>query len=302
MSEPQHPVPFTVIGGFLGAGKTTLLNKLLAQANIPKLTVLVNDFGDINIDAELIADHGGDTIALKNGCVCCSIGGDLGRTLSRVLSTQPLPEHIVVEASGVANPKKVLDIARASQALDPNGAIVLVDTPALAAQLADRWVADTVRMQIASADLLLLNKAQTLSPTELVQAGKLIDDLGIDTPRIDSGAVLWSLVSDLETRSEIGEWAQEHFDFTSRCVVSERIVSAECVENWLGARSDVYRAKGWVVSGSGPARVLQAVGRSIRWSPAESVTDARTRLVLIGRNSLPGNDEIIAALEGIQQG
>ena len=70
------PLPFTVIGGFLGSGKTTLLNRLLAEPGGARYAVLVNDFGRLNIDATLIRKHGGDTIALANGCICCSLAGD----------------------------------------------------------------------------------------------------------------------------------------------------------------------------------------------------------------------------------
>ena len=75
-------IPFTVIGGFLGAGKTTLLNRLLARAEGRRFAVLVNDFGALDIDSRLIAQHGGDTIALSNGCLCCTIGDSLIQTVT----------------------------------------------------------------------------------------------------------------------------------------------------------------------------------------------------------------------------
>ena len=77
----MNPIPFTVIGGFLGAGKTTLLNRLLRGSTGRRFAVLVNDFGALDIDGSLVADHGGDTIALANGCLCCTIGDSLVETL-----------------------------------------------------------------------------------------------------------------------------------------------------------------------------------------------------------------------------
>src|ERR1700748_2298313 len=102
-------IPFTVIGGFLGAGKTTLLNRLLAGETGRRFAVLVNDFGALDIDSRLIARHGGDTIALANGCLCCTIGDSLVTNLLALLETPERFDHIVVEASGVADPARVAD-------------------------------------------------------------------------------------------------------------------------------------------------------------------------------------------------
>jgi len=97
-------LPLTVIGGFLGAGKTTLLNRWLRNAGGQRLAVLVNDFGALNIDAELIAANTGETIALSNGCVCCQIGDDLSGALIRVLESAERFDAVVIEASGVSDP------------------------------------------------------------------------------------------------------------------------------------------------------------------------------------------------------
>ena len=82
-------LPLTVIGGFLGAGKTTLLNHWLRDAGGQRLAVLVNDFGALNLDAALVARSGADTVALSNGCVCCTISDDLSAALIRVIESQP---------------------------------------------------------------------------------------------------------------------------------------------------------------------------------------------------------------------
>ena len=104
-------MPVTVIGGYLGAGKTKLLNRLLAEAEGRRLAVLVNDFGEVNIDAALIANRDGETISLTNGCVCCSIGDNLGMTLYDLAERPDGPEHILVEASGVADPARIAGYA-----------------------------------------------------------------------------------------------------------------------------------------------------------------------------------------------
>ena len=102
------PVPILLVTGFLGAGKTTVVNHLLAHAEGRRIAAIVNDFGAINIDAELIAGASDGVVSLANGCICCSLEGDLLRTLSTLLRRDPKPEHIVIETSGVADPADIV--------------------------------------------------------------------------------------------------------------------------------------------------------------------------------------------------
>ena len=108
MTYPLGNIPMTIIGGYLGAGKTTIINRLLSQKHGQRLAILVNDFGALNIDAELIDYHEGDTYGLSNGCVCCSITDDLGTTLAKVTDTNNPPDQIILETSGVAEPAKLV--------------------------------------------------------------------------------------------------------------------------------------------------------------------------------------------------
>ena len=151
-------LPFTVIGGFLGAGKTTLLNHWLRHAAGQRLAVLVNDFGALNIDAGLIKDHSGDTIALTNGCVCCQIGDDMSMALIGVLQQRDRFDAVVVEASGVSDPWRIAQLGLADPALALDGVIVVVDAAALPGQAADPLLADTLQRQVARADLVIVNK------------------------------------------------------------------------------------------------------------------------------------------------
>lgn len=164
------PIPFIVIGGFLGAGKTTLLNDWLMQAEGLRLAVLVNDFGAINVDAALVAQRAGDAITLSNGCVCCSIGGDLSAALIGVLQAQPPYDAIVVEASGVSDPARIAQFAFADAALEPSGVVVLVDAAAAPAQFGDARLADTMVRQLAAADLVVLNKIDLADAAAIAEA------------------------------------------------------------------------------------------------------------------------------------
>jgi G3E family GTPase len=102
------PVPILLVAGFLGAGKTTVVNHILAHAEGRRIAAVVSDFGAINIDAELIAGASDGVVSLTNGCICCSLEGDLLRTLAGILRRNPRPDCIVIETSGVADPADIV--------------------------------------------------------------------------------------------------------------------------------------------------------------------------------------------------
>jgi G3E family GTPase len=157
-------ISMTVIGGFLGAGKTTLVNHILRNTRDQRISVLVNDFGAINIDAELIESREGDTIRLANGCICCGLGDDLSRALINVLAQETRPEHLLIEASGVAEPWRIAELALAAPEFAAPRIVVLADAAAIQGQLADYYIRDLAASQIDCADLLILNKTDALDP------------------------------------------------------------------------------------------------------------------------------------------
>ena len=169
-------IPLTVIGGFLGAGKTTLVNHLLATG-VKRWGVLVNDFGAINVDAALIAASDGQTMALTNGCVCCTMGDDLGDGLAAMAARVPPPEHVIVEASGVSDPWRIAQMALIEPGFTLEPLVVLVDATALQAQLDDRWIADTVARQLAFAEIIVVNKIDLADTTQLIDVRARINQV-----------------------------------------------------------------------------------------------------------------------------
>ena len=132
-----------------------------------RAAVLVNDFGPVDVDAGLLADSAGQVLRLANGCVCCSLAGGLDEALARVLALDPLPEWIVIEASGVSDPARIAQVGLADPMLQLEGVAVLVDAAAIREAAADPLLADTVARQLRAADLLVLNKTDLVSAQAL---------------------------------------------------------------------------------------------------------------------------------------
>ena len=163
-------LPVLVVTGFLGAGKTTLINRLLLAADGRRIAAIVNDFGSINIDAELIAERSETVLGLSNGCICCSLQGDLLRTLKQIIGGPNRPDHVVIEASGVADPQGIV-----AALMDPAlwGSVML--DAVLTVVDAEDCDANPVRLedpvwraQIDSADLLAVTKTGEMDTAPLV--------------------------------------------------------------------------------------------------------------------------------------
>ncbi len=157
----EQRIPVTVIGGYLGAGKTTLVNYVLRTSG-ERIAVIVNDFGEISIDEDLIVAAEGDKLTLANGCICCTLADGFAAALMQVRSAGTPPARLLIEASGVADPAQVAAYGH-TPGLRLDAVVVLADAEQVRRLANDRWVADTVRGQLGAADLLVLNKIDLLA-------------------------------------------------------------------------------------------------------------------------------------------
>ncbi len=307
----SESLPFTVIGGYLGAGKTTLLNHLLANAAGFRVAVLVNDFGAVNIDAELIRSHDGDTITLANGCMCCSLVGGFASVIGEIRKRADDFDHMVIEASGVADPTKIAQYGQMYE-LPLDGIIVVVDAEQVRAQAANKYVGDTVTRQFAQADLILLNKTDLVTAEQLASLRAWLREMAPRAPLVETVGA--KVPIDLLLGAHQGRaWANpdaiEPHDadhghlYETWTILRTESLSRQALERFAsGLGPEIYRAKGFVWLQDDPDRrhIFQQVGA--RWSlePGAAWGDElhRTRLVVIGRHGATHARALDALLEG----
>ena len=176
-------VPITFVGGYLGAGKTTAINEVLSVADRP-IAVVVNDAGAVNIDAALIKGCDGDSIELTDGCVCCTSIDDMGQALDAIRSRPEPPDHLVIELSGIAEPKNVLPWGRSAGFL-LDGVIIVVAVDQLLDGDLPNWIRLHLEAQVEAADLLVLTKTDLADASEVAVARSRLAALAPATPVID---------------------------------------------------------------------------------------------------------------------
>ena len=273
------PLPMTVVGGYLGTGKTTLINQLLSAPQGQRLMVMVNDFGAINIDAALLHSASEDTLTLTNGCVCCTMGADLFMAIGDVLDRNPRPDHLIVEASGVADPQKIANAALTEPELSYGGILSLVDAENFAALQADPLIKDQIESQVSCADLLVVSKADHLSQDLANRLGKLSGVAPLLAQEIEDLSALL-----LEPRAPFAKGrsapaahpAYRHWSHNGKVEIS-----AEALHDILKARpKGLYRLKGFVRGQKETGWQVHCVGRQITVTPHPKPEE--TSLVGIG--------------------
>ena len=300
VSPTGEPIPVTLLTGFLGSGKTTLLNRILSGDHGLRVGVLVNDFGAVNIDADLISAVEENTISLKNGCVCCEVRDDLVDSLEQLLLGDRGIDYVILEASGVADPESVvmtfLD-ARYEHLLRLDSITCVVDAEGLFVDRDNEALTMLKLRQIGFADLVILNKTDLVGTENIATIRAWIDshlnrvrivgaeycniplDVLLAVGRFDP-AHAQQLPPHLDTRHETPDFDTWHYE-------TNKPLSEKALRKAIrGLPAAIYRCKGFVYLAKHPndRYVLQGVGRRTTltslgpWGNRER----RTNLVFIG--------------------
>ncbi len=310
MASGRTMLPITLIGGFLGAGKTTLLNSLLTQGDGRRLAVLVNDFGELNIDAKLIVKVEGQTMELANGCICCSIRDDLIAGVENLLASDPPPEQLLIETSGVSDPINILctfNTNKVRRQIFLENVVTVVDA-VHALDSRDTEYEELFLRQIRGAYMIVLNRVKAAGPEQVQKVRKMITDL------LPAAAIFETENGQVPLAVLLGDSRQGQSTFRPEPVMDSRshpfesmvwrsdkpIKRLDFMRTMKEMAGTVYRAKGFINFRNYPLTTLyQKVGslESYVDGSAWGVTTPRTELVLIGVSSAFDREAITAALE-----
>jgi G3E family GTPase len=306
-TRPAAPIPLTILSGFLGAGKTTLLNHLINSEHGLRIAVLVNDFGAINIDAQLIVGvPTAEQINLANGCVCCTIRGDLLRAALQLVERPDPPDYIVIEPSGVSDPVSVAQTFQLPELRDHirlDAIIAVVDAEQF--EQLEGANAYMAYEQLTVADLIVINKIDLVTPERVAALkrkwlyptarvietsfGRVPVDLLLDTGRFDPARLTTRSAHDVHVHETSAPSAHHHHDhsltfaaYSWQCDVPLSLKALKRTLRQLP--TTLYRAKGLLYLADDPTRrgVLQVVGTRITLTMDDAWQAAQPHTQIVG--------------------
>ena len=307
MKLQKGKIPVTILTGFLGSGKTTLLNNILTEEHGRKIAVIINEFGEIGIDGDLVIKDEDSVLELANGCLCCTVKGDLTKIVIDLIKSGRKFEHLMIETTGIANPAPVAEVFYFDPLINNkffvNGIVTLVDSVNVDKHLDDN---DECYKQIAFADLLLINKTDLVDEDRLKDIYKIVRLVNPMARQIPCSKALVdiSLILNVESLHERmlkedpeevhHEHGHEHNSpIESLSISLSGAFNQAQLRYWLSTllfdRSDtIYRMKGIIhVAGREEKLIFQSVHRLFedaigeKWQEGEEKV---SKIVFIGEN------------------
>ena len=308
----MNKIPVTIIAGFLGAGKTTLLNRILNEHHGLRIAVLVNDFGDVSIDSQLIINIEGETISVANGCICCTIREDLVDAVLQLIDSELPPEYIVTETSGVSDPEsaaKALVIStKTAGKISLNCITTVVDADQV---LQLDGVNEKLAIdQVEAADIVVVNKSDLVNDAQLAEVNDWIQNISQQTRILDTSyaqvpmQLIFGVNESVHTSTNsIESHDHDHTNhsetFSSFTWMDDRALAFQTIyQVFKTLPLSVFRAKGILhLQDVDDKRViLQMVGKRVTLSKGEAWAETKpgSQIVVIGPQGVINNEELEA--------
>jgi len=277
-------IPVTVLGGYLGSGKTTMVNHLLRTANGVRLAVLVNEFGELPIDEDLIEAEDDDIISIAGGCVCCSFGSDLSGALMEMAQLDPPPNHLLIESSGVAIPSAIVGSVSLLDGFRTDGIVIVADAETVEDNARSKYMSDTVLRQLSDANIIVLNKTDLVTASALDATRDWLAEQNPDVSVIKAvhGAVPMAAVLDRFAAAQTNASPHHHTANMDMTILSpDNPVDVEKLAQDLASDArGLVRAKGFATDVSGQKMLIQVVGN--RWDVSDAADDMTDGIVCLG--------------------